>query len=114
MKKEYYLILIIFLLLLIYIFIPNANLKENEKETPEKRAIFISYIELGNNLRGKSTKEMKNTINEMLDNTKDFGFNMLILQVRSFSDAIYKSNIFPSSRSVVNNEGDELNFDLLK
>ncbi len=114
MKKEYYLILIIFLLLLIYIFIPNANLKENEKETPEKRAIFISYIELGNNLRGKSTKEMKNTINEMLDNTKDFGFNMLILQVRSFSDAIYKSNIFPSSRSVVNNEGDELPFDLLK
>lgn len=114
MKKEYYLILIIFLLLLIYIFIPNANLKENEKETPEKRAIFISYIELGNNLRGKSTKEMKNTINEMLDNTKDFGFNMLILQVRSFSDAIYKSNIFPSSRSVVNNEGDELHFDLLK
>ena len=30
------------------------------------------------------------------------------------SDAIYHSSIFPSSRSVVNNEGDELPFDILK
>ena len=116
MKKEYYLLLIIFLLVIIYIFVPKDTLKEENspKEILEKRAVFISYIELGNNLRGKSATDMKNTIDNMLDTAKDFGFNMIILQVRSFSDAIYKSSIFPSSRSVVNTEGDELPFDILK
>ena len=116
MKKEYYLLLIIFLLVILYIFVPKDTLKEENspEEIPEKRAVFISYIELGNNLRGKGASDMKNTIDNMLDTAKDFGFNMIILQVRSFSDAIYKSSIFPSSRSVVNTEGDELPFDILK
>lgn len=115
MKREYYLILIIFLLVVIYIFIPKDTLKKEDKSKieEEKRAVFISYIELGNNLRGKSSEEMKCTINDMLDNAKNFGFNMIILQVRIFSDAIYKSSIYPSSRSVVNTEGDDLPFDIL-
>ena len=115
MKREYYLILIIFLLVVIYIFIPKDTLKKEDKSKieEEKRAVFISYIELGNNLRGKSSEEMKRTINDILDNVKNFGFNMIILQVRSFSDAIYKSSIYPSSRSVVNTEGDDLPFDIL-
>ncbi len=113
MRKEYYLLLI-FLLLLIYIFIPSPNIEEKKDEISEKRAIFISYIELGNNLRGKDEDTMKKTINNMLDNIKNYGFNMVILQVRSFSDAIYYSDIFPSSRSVVNKEGDKLPFDILK
>ena len=112
MKREYYLLLIIFLLILIYIFVPKDKL-EPKKETSEKRAVFISYIELGNNLRSKNETDMKNTIDMMLDNAKTFGFNMIILQVRSFSDAIYESDIYPSSRSIVNTEGDDLPFDIL-
>ena len=112
MRKEIYLLLIIFILILIYIFIPNDTLEE--EKVLEKRAVFISYIELGNNLRGKDEKEMKDTIDKMIDEAYNFGFNMLILQVRSFSDAIYPSSIFPSSRSVVNIEGETLPFDILK
>ena len=113
MKREIYLILIIFLLLIVYILIPDNGEKKKILKDEERRAVFISYIELGNNLRGKSEKDMKTTINNMLEEAKNFGFNMIILQVRSFSDAIYSSSIFPSSRSVVNNEGDELPFDIL-
>ena len=116
MKKEYYLLLIIFLLVIIYIFIPKDTLKDEvtTPKTEEKRAVFISYIELGNNIRGKSESTMKKTIDNMLDTAKSYGFNMIILQVRSFSDAIYKSSIYPSSRSVVNTEGEVLPFDILK
>ena len=116
MKKEYYLLLIIFLLVIIYIFVPKDTLKEEvtPPKTEEKRAVFISYIELGNNIRGKDESTMKKTINNMLDTAKSYGFNMIILQVRSFSDAIYESSIFPSSRSVVNTEGEKLPFDILK
>lgn len=115
MKKELFLIPIIFLLLLIYIFVPKDTLKGEDKPKldTEKRAVYISYIELGNNLRGKSETAMKSTIDTMLDTAKSFGFNMIILQVRSFSDAIYKSSIYPSSRSIVNTEGDNLPFDIL-
>ena len=116
MKKEYYLLLIIFLLVIVYIFIPKDTLKDEvtTPKTEEKRAVFISYIELGNNIRGKSESTMKKTIDNMLDTAKSYGFNMIILQVRSFSDAIYKSSIYPSSRSVVNTEGEVLPFDILK
>lgn len=114
MKKEYYLLLIIFLLFIIYLLVPSATTNTKKEEREEKRAVFISYIELGNYLRGKDEETIKNAIDDMLDNVKNFDFNMVILQVRSFSDAIYPSSIFPSSRSVVNNEGDELPFDILK
>lgn len=114
MKKEYYLLLIIFLLFIIYLLVPSATTNTKKEEREEKRAVFISYIELGNYLRGKDEETIKRTIDDMLDNVKNFDFNMVILQVRSFSDAIYHSSIFPSSRSVVNNEGDELPFDILK
>ena len=114
MKKEYYLLLIIFLLFIIYLLVPSATTDTKKEEREEKRAVFISYIELGNYLGGKDEETIKKSINDMLDNVKNFDFNMVILQVRSFSDAIYPSSIFPSSRSVVNNEGDELPFDILK
>ena len=114
MKKEYYLLLIIFLLFIIYLLAPSATTNTKKEVWEEKRAVFISYIELGNYLRGKDEETIKKTIDDMLDNVKNFDFNMVILQVRSFSDAIYPSSIFPSSRSVVNNEGDELPFDILK
>ena len=114
MKKEYYLLLIIFLLFIIYLLVPSATTNTKKEEREEKRAVFISYIELGNYLRGKDEETIKRTIDDMLDNVKNFDFNMVILQVRSFSDAIYPSSIFPSSRSVVKNEGDALPFDILK
>ena len=113
MKKEYCLLLIIFLLFIIYLLVPSSIKNTNKEEINEKRAVFISYIELGNYLRDKDEKTIKESINKMLDNVKSFGFNMVILQVRSFSDAIYPSSIFPSSRSVVNKEGDKLPFDIL-
>ena len=113
MKREYYLIIIIIFLLLIYIFIPSNKDTLKEEQPKEKRAIFISYIELNNYLKGKSKENIEKTINNMIDDVKNFGFNMILLQVRSFSDAIYPSKIFPSSRNIVATEGDELPMDVL-
>ena len=112
MRKELFLLLIIFLLFLVYIFIPSKS-EEEKSEVTERKAVFISYIELGNYIRGKDVSDAKKTIDDMIKNVNNFGFNMIILQVRSFSDAIYPSTIFPSSRSVVNMEGDTLSFDVL-
>ena len=79
----------------------------------EYRAIFISYIELSNYIKDKDNNTSKNNIIKILDNMKNNNFNMAILHVRAFSDAIYKSNIYPYSRYVSTNEGVDPGYDIL-
>ena len=99
--KKYLIIILIFILGLFLLF--GKKSKEVEK-MEEKRFIFISYIELAKYLNDKEETIMKNTIDDMINQCKDFGFTDIILQVRSFSDAIYYSDIFPSSITIVSKE----------
>ena len=108
--------LIIFLITIIFVssFIYCILDKKEEvvKGDSEIRAAFISYIDYSI-LNGKSINEKKDIINEMINVIKSFNLNTIILQVRPFSDAIYKSNIFASSKVVVKHEGDNLDLDIL-
>lgn len=108
-------ILIIFVLLLILylLFIPTTNYERISKTSKEKRAIFISYMELQKYLKGKDEKEARKNIDKIITNLKDLKFNMLILQVRSFSDAIYESQYFPWSMVISESEGEAYSFDVL-
>lgn len=111
--KKYFVLLLILIVLLNLIFIDNSNNKE-KRTYVEKRAIFISYIELGRYLKNNSINTSKKNIDTIIENIKKMGFNIIILQVRSFSDAIYESNIFPWSSTVSNVEGENPGFDILK
>lgn len=71
----------------------------------EKRGVFVSYIELSNYIKSDDINVIKNNIDLMINNVKEMKFNLIILQVRSFSDAIYKSNLFPWSSSISVKEG---------
>ena len=116
MKKL--IILILFLLAIGLVFITFQEDKELEtkevikKENREVRGVFISYIDYGH-LKNKTKEEQENLINEMINNISYYGLNSVILQVRPFSDAIYKSDIYQSSKVVVKNEGDPLKLDIL-
>ena len=90
-----------------------ANLIE-EQDVNEKRAVFVSYIENGKYLKGKTVEEQKENLITMLDNLKSYGFNMMLFHVRSFSDALYESKIFPWSASVSSEEGVSPGFDILE
>lgn len=117
--KKLIVVMIIFVVITFFVIENKAN---DKKETnvvsfnlkDEKRAVFISYIELGEYIRGKDNNTSKNNINKMLDNIKEDNFNMVILHVRPFSDAIYESSIFPYSRYVTYREGDNPGYDILK
>lgn len=117
--KKLIVVMIIFVVITFFVIENKAN---DKKETnvvsfnlkDEKRAVFISYIELGEYIRGKDNNTSKNNINKMLDNIKEDNFNMVILHVRPFSDAIYESSIFPYSRYVADKEGDNPGYDILK
>lgn len=92
------------------------NWPEVERENNidlEKRSVFISYIELSKYYNGINKNDaVINTI-DILDKIKDLGFNEVIVQVRSFSDAIYFSDIFPWSIVVSEKEGVSPGYDLL-
>jgi len=98
----------------------NAEKKKDEDSgvsniNSEVRAMYISYIELQEHIRdSKNNDDSKNNITEMLDNIKSLDFNWIILHVRSHSDAIYKSDIFPWSANVSGEEGKDPGYDVLQ
>lgn len=105
-------------LFLFFLFQPTESKKYQDADLStmwreEKRGVFISYLELQSNLLNQQEKG-KEIIIDMLARIQNANFNMILLQVRSFSDAIYPSEYFPSSRSVVSKEGDPLPFDYLQ
>lgn len=117
MKKYFFLIIFFFSILsVISIAIKSSQDIKSEKKdiTEEKRAIFLSYIELQDYMKGKEKEDSKKNIDMIIENLSNFNFNMLILQVRSFSDAIYESKIYPWSSVVSDEEGISPGYDILE
>lgn len=117
MKK----IIFLFLILVIssFLIIENKEEKTNEKKgvkestiQKETRALFVSYMELNTYIRNKTEEESKENIKSMIVKTKKNKFNTLILQVRSYDDAIYKTTLFPTSKSIILKDG--TNYDVLE
>ncbi len=110
--KIKYLYCLIIVLFVISIFVSFAPKKEKVNE--EFKAVYFSYIELSKYIMDKSEKESKNNIKEIISNIKKSGFNRIIVHVRPFSDSIYKSDVYPISKYVLNDKEEYPNYDVLK
>lgn len=99
---------ILVIIILSIVLISNTKLDRTsiQKEV-ETRAIFVSYIELNKYIKGNDYEISKRNIRKIIKNIKKLKCNTIILQVRSASDAIYKSNIYPLSLNIVNTEYDD-------
>ncbi len=106
-------ILVILIILIKYSKYDNKKTVEVVNYNTEKRGVFFSYIELKNYIKNDDPELMKKNIDSVIANVKSINFNLIILQVRSFSDAIYKSDIYPYSSVISKEEGLE-NLDILK
>ena len=99
---------ILVIIVLSIVLISNIKLDRTSiKKEEETRAIFVSYIELNKYIKGNNYEISKRNIRKIIKNIKKLKCNTIILQVRSASDAIYKSNIYPMSLNIVNTEYDE-------
>ena len=87
------------LFLIVILFFISEDI--SNKKALEERSIFISYIELSKYI-SDDVSLSKNNINMMINNIEELGFNSIILQVRSFGDAIYPSKIYSNSLYVSN------------
>jgi uncharacterized lipoprotein YddW (UPF0748 family) len=73
----------------------------------EFRGVWVSTV-WGIDYPSEATTDeetLKKDAIEILDKVKDMGFNAIFLQVRSCSDAIYKSDIYPWSRFLTGTQG---------
>lgn len=99
---------ILVIIILSIVLISNIKLDRTSiKKEEETRAIFVSYIELNKYIKGNNYEISKRNIRKIIKNIKSLKCNTIILQVRSASDAIYKSNIYPMSLNIVNTEYDD-------
>ena len=76
----------------------------------EIRGIWIScYDHIS--AEGKSETEYKAETDEMFRKIHDIGFNTAFVHLRAFSDAFYKSEIYPYSSYIAGTQGNDLPFD---
>lgn len=115
--KKLILVVITFVVITFFIISYKQELNNNESaflnKDEEYRAIFISYLEFDKYIKDLDNDTSKANIVKMIDNMYKNNFNMAILHVRPFSDAIYKSDIFPYSRYVSTSEGVDPGYDIL-
>lgn len=93
----------------------NAKVEQNERSAKEMRGVWVSYIELDmQNETDKSESAFRGKFKDIATTSKNAGFNTLIVQVRPFCDALYKSAYFPYSHILSGEQGVSPNYDALK
>ncbi len=80
----------------------------------ETKAVWISYLEYQSVLQGKSKSQFTSNIRTMFGNLAKDGFNTVFVHVRSHSDAMYDSKIFPWSVYCTGTEGKNPGYDPLE
>lgn len=95
-----------------------AVTEEGKTPTPsedETRGIYIASV-LNLNFPSKpglGEDALKSEMDAILSEAQRTGFDTVYFQVRPTGDALYPSQIFPSSRYLVKEEGDPIPFDVL-
>ena len=81
----------------------------------EMRGVWISYMELSmENEEDKSEAAFKDKFERIASRCKSLGFNTLVVQVRPFCDALYKSDYFPYSHILTGIQGKNPHYDPLE
>lgn len=90
----------------------TADTPESDEEM---RGVWVSYIELSmENESSKTQKAFENKFTEIAQKCRESGFNTLIVQVRPFCDALYKSSYFPWSHILTGTQGENPQYDALQ
>ena len=90
----------------------TADTPESDEEI---RGVWVSYMELSmENESSKTQKAFEDKFTEIAQKCRESGFNTLIVQVRPFCDALYKSSYFPWSHILTGTQGENPQYDALQ
>jgi len=98
------------------------TLKEPQKkpegvtEDDEIRGVYIASVSNINfpSRSGLSVEQLRKELDEIVETSRQIGFDTIYFQARPAADALYRSELFPTSRYLVKNEGDHIDFDPLQ
>ena len=76
----------------------------------EMRGVWVSYLEFYNLVKDN----FRDNVEDLLDNVKDLGCNTVFVQVRPYSDALYRSKYFPWSHVLTGEQGKDPGYDPLE
>ena len=88
----------------------DYNIKENE----EMKAIWVPFMALEDKNGNYTEAEFKSRFDNILADSKNHGINTMVVHVRPFGDALYKSNLFPWSHILSGTQGNDPGFDPLE
>ncbi len=86
------------------------NIKENE----EMKAVWVPFMALEDKNGNYTEAEFKSRFDNILADSKNHGINTMVVHVRPFGDALYKSNLFPWSHILSGTQGNDPGFDPLE
>ena len=90
----------------------TADTPESDEEM---RGVWVSYMELSmENESSKTQKVFEDKFTKIAQKCRESGFNTLIVQVRPFCDALYKSSYFPWSHILTGTQGENPQYDALQ
>ena len=91
-----------------------VNTATFDEISEDMKGIWVSYITLDMQNSDKSEDAFKSKIEEIINTSKESGFNTLIVQVRPFCDALYKSSYYPWSHTLTGTQGENPLYDPLQ
>ena len=86
----------------------SLTLKSGSKQ--EMRGVWVSFLEFYNLVKG----DFRENVENLLDNARNLGLNTVFVQVRPYSDAMYKSKYFPWSHVLTGEQGKNPGYDPLQ
>lgn len=95
---------------------PSAAVETSSagQTAPEIHAVWISYMELSlQNEADKSEAAFRAKAQTMMQRLSSFGIDTAFVHVRAFSDAFYRSDVFPFSAYLTGRQGSDPGYDPL-
>ncbi|MBP1572025.1 MAG: family 10 glycosylhydrolase [Oscillospiraceae bacterium] len=95
---------------------PVPTVTQTPQTTPvtsQMKAMWISYLEF-QSVNFSSKTAFVSDMTQMFQNCKSMGLDTVIVQVRPFGDALYKSSVFPSSHLITGVQGAPMAYDPLE
>lgn len=95
--------------------VQTADSAEKSDTADNMNGVWVTYLELSMEREAdKSEKAFAKKFSAIADNCINSGFNTLIVQVRPFCDALYKSKYYPYSHILTGTQGKNPGYDPLK
>lgn len=85
----------------------------SQTEKSEMRGVWLSYYEINVNNSRNTQEEYSSYIDSLCKSFSLYGITDAFVHVRAYGDAIYKSQVYPSSKYAAGVQGGELPFDCL-